>query len=141
MSGKKVLPIIVAAVCTVAVVAVMLLRGGQSSSADTNQNAAKGLAAAAFNGSFAGFENQLNSGLAKNANQWLPQISANLKEKYGIVKSVELESKDQPASGWTGENWKVHAERGDYEMRIERKSDGLIGHLQFRATPSDPWYP
>jgi hypothetical protein len=101
---------------------------------------AQRFAQAVYDGSLSDLQGELSPSLFRNAYRWLPQVSSDLKSKFGNIKDVQFEITDQPAPGWVATQWRVYANRGTFEMRVERKPDGRVGHLEFRASPSDHYH-
>lgn len=138
VSNRDLLISLIAVVILVAVVVSVVRHRGPQQVA--SPDAVNNIVTALLANSLGNVQQQCSQGLVNNAHLWLPQVSAAL-NGLGGVQSVEPGSCDTPSPGWAGQNFIIHCERGSYEMRIERRPDGLIGHLGFRTSPSEQWYP
>ena len=95
-----------------------------------------------YAGSLSPIQGELESSFQKgNPDRVMAGLSASLRQQFGVVQDLKLQSAEKAQMNSTLAIWTVTAERGTYEIKVAFDSGSKVTGLWFRSSSSQTWIP
>jgi hypothetical protein len=95
-----------------------------------------------YAGSLSSIQGELDPSIQKSHPDWVTSgISAALRQQFGVVRDLKLQSVEKAPMNSALAIWTVTAERGTYEMKVAFDSSSKVIGLSFRSSSLPTWTP